>query len=84
MSRQHEMPAESAWQDFVSRHSTGGVLTGQVVSVVPFGAFVEVAEGIHGLLHSVEVSPSPEVGTTVSVRIAAIDVERRRFSLVPA
>lgn len=71
------------WQEFVSRHAAGGVLDGVVVKVVPFGAFVDMGDGVHGLLHESECAP-PEVGTRVSVRIKAIDVERRRMSLEPA
>ncbi|MGW3995291.1 S1 RNA-binding domain-containing protein [Amycolatopsis sp. NPDC004772] len=69
------------WQEFVAAHAEGGVLDGVVTRVVPFGAFVEVADGIHGLLVTNE---APQAGTRLSVRIEQIDVERRRFSLVRA
>ncbi|HEY3464317.1 MAG TPA: S1 RNA-binding domain-containing protein, partial [Amycolatopsis sp.] len=39
----------SQWSEFVAAHAEGGVLDGVVARVVPFGAFVEVADGIHGL-----------------------------------
>ncbi|WIV56646.1 S1 RNA-binding domain-containing protein [Amycolatopsis nalaikhensis] len=71
----------SQWSEFVAAHAEGGVLDGVVARVVPFGAFVEVADGIHGLLVSPVV---PEVGSRVRVRIGSVDVERRRFSLVTA
>ncbi len=69
------------WQEFVAAHAEGGVLDGVVARVLPFGAFVEVADGIHGLLVTDEV---PQTGTRLPVRIERIDVERRRFSLVKA
>ncbi|MDX3190064.1 S1 RNA-binding domain-containing protein [Streptomyces sp. MN03-5084-2B] len=69
------------WQEFVAAHAEGGVLDGVVTRVLPFGAFVEVADGIHGLLVT-DVAPPP--GTRLPVRIEQIDVERRRFSLVKA
>jgi len=69
------------WQEFVAAHAEGGVLDGVVTRVLPFGAFVEVADGIHGLLVTDVV---PEAGTRLPVRIEQIDVERRRFSLVKA
>ncbi len=69
------------WQEFFAAHAEGGVLDGVVSRVVPFGAFVEVADGIHGLLVTDE---APQVGTRLPVRIEAVDVERRRFSLVKA
>ncbi|NBH02430.1 S1 RNA-binding domain-containing protein [Amycolatopsis sp. SID8362] len=71
----------SQWQEFVAAHSEGGVLDGVVARTLPFGAFVEVAPGVHGLLVTDRV---PEQGSRVTVRIEAIDVERRRFSLVRA
>jgi small subunit ribosomal protein S1 len=82
-SPQHEVPLP-AWQEFVARNAAGGVLDGVVIKVMPFGAFVELTEGIHGLLHESEWANVPEVGSRLAVRIRAIDVERRRMSLVPA
>ncbi|MEV6642228.1 S1 RNA-binding domain-containing protein [Amycolatopsis sp. NPDC051371] len=71
----------SQWQEFVAAHAEGGVLDGVVARVLPFGAFVEVAPGVHGLLVTDRV---PEQGSRVTVRIDSVDVERRRFSLVKA
>lgn len=83
MTRPDHQVDEDAWRAFVARHATGGELTGDVVSVVPFGAFVEI-DGVHGLLHGSEYTGAPSVGDRVRVRIAAIDVENRRFSVVTA
>jgi small subunit ribosomal protein S1 len=73
-----------AWTDFVARHAGGGVLNGRVTKVLPFGAFVEVAEGIQGLLPKSAWTTQPAAGASIPVRIAGIDVERRRVSLTPA
>ncbi|WP_290062809.1 S1 RNA-binding domain-containing protein [Amycolatopsis solani] len=70
----------SDWKELVAAHAEGGVLDGVVARVVPFGAFVDV-HGHHGLLVT---DAAPEPGSRVSVRIEAIDGERRRFSLVRA
>ena len=51
---------------------------------MPFGAFVECADGIHGLLHKSEWETEPQPGTTIAVRIAAVDLAGRRFSLTLA
>ncbi|WP_239154031.1 hypothetical protein [Amycolatopsis sp. FDAARGOS 1241] len=75
--------AESAWRGWLSEHATGGVLDGVVVQQLPFGAFVEVAPGVHGLLVT-DRGAAPEVGVRLSVRIQMIDVEKRRFNLVAA
>jgi ribosomal protein S1 len=68
-----------SWQDFVTQHRVGDVLDGVVTQQVPFGSFVET--GGHTGLAAHQSWP---VGTRVSVRILAIDVERQRFSLAPA
>jgi ribosomal protein S1 len=68
-----------SWQDFLTQHPVGDVIEGVVIKQVPFGSFVE-SEGFTGLAHE----QSWPVGTRVSVRILAIDPERRRFSLAPA
>ena len=81
MSRHtHEVPPQ-AWREFIAAHSDGGVLHGNVVSVVPFGAFVECADGIHGLLHKSEWTTRPQPGQTIAVRILDVDLAGRRFSL---
>ncbi|MEU4228224.1 S1 RNA-binding domain-containing protein [Nonomuraea sp. NPDC026600] len=66
----------NAWEGFTSRHAVGDVLDGSVARVVPFGAFIEVADGVHGLLVG---SDRPEAGSSVSVRIAEIDHDNRRL-----
>ena len=60
------------------------VLDGRVTQVLPFGAFVEVAEGIQGLLPKSAWSAQLVTGSRIAVRIASIDVENRRMSLVQA
>ena len=59
------------------------MLDGSWREVLPFGAFVEVAVGIQGLLVTAPARP-PSSGSRVTVRIESIDVERRRFSLAQA
>lgn len=80
----HEPVALPQWQRFLSEHADGGVVTGTVVDVKPFGAFVELADGIHGLLPATEWASAPATGSTVSVRIANVDLAGRRLSLMPA
>jgi small subunit ribosomal protein S1 len=84
MSRPHEPVALPVWQRFLAEHADGGTLTGTVVDVRPFGAFVELADGIHGLLHSTAWTTAPETGSTIAVRIENVDLAGRRMSLVPA
>jgi small subunit ribosomal protein S1 len=80
----HEPVALPVWQRFLAEHADGGTLTGTVVDMRPFGAFVELADGIHGLLHKSVWTTAPETGSTIAVRIGNVDLAGRRMSLVPA
>jgi ribosomal protein S1 len=77
----HTEPAGSlpAWEDFTAHHGVGDLVDGQVTKVLPFGAFIRVAEGFDGLLVGAD---RPELGSTVSARIADLDHEKHRMKLV--
>lgn len=79
MSRRNE----DAIARFLDAHQVGDELDGTVHSIVSFGAFIEVADGVHGLLHVSEFREPPDVASHIRVRIAAVDVEARRMSLQP-
>jgi small subunit ribosomal protein S1 len=80
---------EDPWKEFERRYKAGEVIEGEVTKLVPFGAFVRVAEGIEGLVHISELSEShvesaeeiAQVGDRVRVRVVDVDVSRRRVSL---
>lgn len=72
------------WREFLAARAEGGIFEGEVVSVVPFGAFVEVGAGVHGLLHKSEWTAEPEAGQTIRVKINDIDLDGRRVSLLAA
>jgi small subunit ribosomal protein S1 len=80
---------EDPWRQFARTHSPGEIIEGQVTKLVPFGAFVRVADGVEGLVHISELADRHveaadqvvAVGQTVSVKIIEIDTERRRISL---
>ncbi|AXB42261.1 S1 RNA-binding domain-containing protein [Amycolatopsis albispora] len=78
------MSQHKVWQDFLARNSTGSVIDGTVTSVAPFGAFLEVAPGIHALLHASGYTDAPAVGASMPVRILDIDEEKVRLSVAPA
>ena len=80
----HEPVALPVWQRFLVEHADGGTVTGTVVDVRPFGAFVELGDGIHGLLPKSVWTGVPEAGATISVRIENVDLAGRRMSLLPA
>ncbi|MBV9292300.1 MAG: S1 RNA-binding domain-containing protein, partial [Frankiales bacterium] len=80
---------EDPWRHFARTHQIGQVVPGKVTKLVPFGAFVRVAEGIEGLVHISELAERhveiPEqvvnVGDEIYVKVIDIDLERRRISL---
>jgi small subunit ribosomal protein S1 len=80
---QHITP-ESAWQEFLVQQCGRAPIDGIVTSVVPFGAFVKLHDGVEGLLHWSEWSTEPQPGAAVSVRILQLDLVSRRVSLAPA
>ncbi len=70
--------------------SVGKVLNGTITRLEPFGAFVEVAEGIEGLVHISELGADKRithpkevvaVGDSLEVVVKELDLERRRLSL---
>jgi small subunit ribosomal protein S1 len=80
---------EDPWQRVMDTYQVGDVLEGKVTKVVSFGAFVEILDGVEGLVHISELAqhhvenPREIVnqGDTVKVKILEIDSERRRLSL---
>ncbi|HTF06644.1 MAG TPA: S1 RNA-binding domain-containing protein [Asanoa sp.] len=74
---------DAAWSAFVTRYPVGAVVHGDVVSVVPFGAFVRIGE-VDGFAPAREWPTPLEEGSVVPVRIAAIDADARRFAVQPA
>jgi len=77
------------WQEIVEQVSVGEQIPGRVTKLVSFGAFVEVAEGVEGLIHISELAehhvetPDEIVrsGDEVDARIIDVDARRRRLSL---
>ena len=77
------------WKEIHRRYRKGDVVTGKVTNVTDFGAFVELEEGIEGLVHVSEISrekvekPSDvlKVGDTVSAMVLHVDPHERRIGL---
>ena len=80
---------QDPWQEFANGHQVGELVYGRVTKLVPFGAFVQVGEGIEGLVHISEMAvhhvEAPEQvvtpGEELWVKIIDIDLDRRRISL---
>ncbi|WP_018694489.1 30S ribosomal protein S1 [Algicola sagamiensis] len=81
---------EDPWSAIASRYPEGARLSGRVTNLTDYGCFVEIEEGVEGLVHVSEmdwtnknIHPSKVVnlGDTVDVMVLEIDEERRRISL---
>ena len=78
------------WQAVADKYNVGEVYTGKVTNITDYGAFVELEDGIEGLVHVSEMSwtrknvhPGKIVSTAeeVQVKILEVDPEKRRISL---
>ncbi|WP_370299941.1 30S ribosomal protein S1 [Abyssibacter sp.] len=81
---------EDPWVDIARRYPEGTRLFGKVTNITDYGSFVEIEEGVEGLVHVSEmdwtnknVSPGKvvQIGDEVEVMVLDIDEERRRISL---
>ncbi len=80
---------EDPWRQLIKKYPLGAIVEGTVTKLVSFGAFVDLGEGIEGLVHISEMAKSHvdepsqvcNVGDKVQVKVMEIDVDRRRISL---
>ena len=81
---------EDPWQNIARRYPVGTRIFGKVTNLTDYGAFVEIEEGVEGLVHVSEmdwtnknIHPSKvvQVGDEVEVMVLDIDEDRRRISL---
>jgi small subunit ribosomal protein S1 len=78
------------WEDIEAKFPVGGHVKGKITKLVPYGAFVEVAEGVEGLIHVSELSwtkritrPSDilEIGQELEAVVLGINTEEQKISL---
>lgn len=70
------------WFDADKRHPRGSALVGTVVNVVPFGCFVELPDGLHGLVHISKMNGNQvSAGDRVQVEIIWVDAFQKKMSL---
>ena len=85
----YKTPEMNSWFVFAGQHQVGDVLPVKIVSILPFGAFAEIIDGVDGLIHISQIAdhkvekPEDElkVGDVVNVKITAIDDEKQKVSL---
>jgi small subunit ribosomal protein S1 len=80
--------ATDIWDDFFSRHHVGDIVEGKVVRMTNFGAFVELDEGIEGLIHVSEFDDAHgqekvelQVGETYQMKIIKLSPAERKIGL---
>ncbi len=78
------------WADIGKRFAAGSVIDGPVTSITKFGAFVQAAEGVEGMIHVSEISAEKrinhpqdvlKVGQVVRAQVLSVDSERRLMRL---
>jgi len=78
------------WADAAQQFAAGTVIEGPVISITKFGAFVQLAEGVEGMIHISDMSAEKrinhpqemlKVGQLVKAQVQAIDTEKRQLRL---
>ena len=80
---------DDPWQTVAERYQVGKEITGTVTNLTDFGIFVELEEGIEGLVHISEISKEKiktplekfKVGDVITARVMNINTEERRIGL---
>ncbi|WDU84490.1 S1 RNA-binding domain-containing protein [Caloramator sp. Dgby_cultured_2] len=80
---------ETPWEKFIKKYSVEDIVEGKIVAFAEFGAFVELEEGVQGLVHISNMShirinkpqDIAKIGQKVKVKIIDIDYENKRISL---
>lgn len=77
------------WQQTIEKYPVGAVVTGKITNVTDFGIFVEVEEGIEGLVHVSEISKDKintpvgmyNVGDTLETKVISVSAKDRKIGL---
>jgi len=80
---------KNPWEEFCERYNTGAIITGKVTNITDFGIFVEIEEGIEGLVHISELSQKRvkaasdlfAVGDSVTAMVKSVDPKNRKIRL---
>ncbi|WP_406299474.1 S1 RNA-binding domain-containing protein [Embleya sp. NBC_00888] len=70
------------WRRYIDTHQVGDAVVGTVTTLLPIGVFVDIGDGVTGLVHRTEPpNPPVEAGDRVRVTIIELDREGRRIAL---
>lgn len=80
---------KNPWEDLAQKYALGSIVTGKITNFTDFGIFVEIEEGIEGLVHISEISQKRvktsselySVGDTVSAVVKSIDTKSKKIRL---
>ena len=90
MSLGIKQTAGDPWVDVIGKYQVGSVVEGPVTSFTKFGAFVQIADGVEGMIHVSEISAEKRiehpqdvlrVGQVVQTQVIEIDRDKRQFRL---
>lgn len=81
--------ASNPWNIFKAQYAIGDVASVKIVSMMPFGAFAEIVDGVDGLIHISQIAQTRiakpadvlEIGQVVDAKIIDIDDEKQKVSL---
>ena len=80
---------DNPWADILEKYPIGGIVRGTVVRFAAFGAFVNLEDGIDGLIHISKIADKRvakpadelEIGQEVDVQVVSVDLETKKISL---
>ena len=82
--------ADNPWENIEERYPVGATVSGKVVNLVPYGAFIEIEEGVEGLVHVTELSWTKRItkpgevlriGEEIQAVVLGIQKEEQKISL---
>ena len=89
ISLTYKTEESNPWNIFKTNYAVGDIVSVKIVSMMPFGAFAEIVDGVDGLIHISQISLTKiakpadvlEVGQIVDAKIVEVDDEKKKVNL---
>ena len=89
ISLTYKTEESNPWTIFKTNYAVGDIVSVKIVSMMPFGAFAEIVDGVDGLIHISQISLTKiakpadvlEIGQTVDAKIVEVDDEKKNVNL---
>ena len=89
ISLTYKTEENNPWNIFKANYAVGDIVSVKIVSMMPFGAFAEIVDGVDGLIHISQISMTKiakpadvlEIGQTVDAKIVEVDDEKKKVNL---